>query len=86
MNLFTFLFRLPLLPVRSFVQLANLIKEEAEREMANPVTIRRELEHAERARASGEISDEQAAEFQRTAFAEFAQARRSTAAASGSEG
>ncbi len=86
MNLFTFLFRLPLLPVRSFVQLATLIKEEAEQEMANPVMIRRELEHAERARASGEISDEQAAEFQRAAFAEFARARRGTAAAPGSEG
>jgi hypothetical protein len=78
MNLFTFLFRLPLLPVRSMVHLANLIKEEAERERANPVTIRRELEHAERARASGEISDEQAAEFQRAAFAEFARARQNS--------
>jgi hypothetical protein len=86
MNLFTFLFRLPLLPVRSFVQLANLIKEEAEREMANPATIRRELEHAERARATGEISDEQAAEFEQAAFAEFARAQRGTAAASGNGG
>ena len=86
MNLFTFLFRLPLLPVRSFVRLATLIQEEAERERANPVTIRRDLEHAERARASGEISDQQAADFEQAAFAEFARARRSTAAGSGSEG
>ena len=82
MNLITFLFRLPLFPVRSFVKLASVIKDEAEREMADPVTIRRELEHAERARASGEMSDEQAAEFQDAAFAEFTKARRSTAAAS----
>jgi pantothenate kinase-related protein Tda10 len=81
MNLLTFLFRLPLLPVRSFVKLASVIKDEAEREMANPVTIRRELEQAERARASGEMSDEQAAEFQDAAFAEFTKARRSAAAA-----
>jgi pantothenate kinase-related protein Tda10 len=80
-NLLTFLFRLPLMPVRSFVKLASVIKDEAEREMANPVTIRRELEHAERARASGEMSDEQAAEFRDAAFAEFTRARRSTAAA-----
>ena len=86
MNLFTFLFRLPLFPVRSFVKLASVIKDEAEREMANPVTIRRELEHAERARASGEMSDEQAADFQDAAFAEFTQARRSTAAASSDRG
>jgi gas vesicle protein GvpG len=72
--------------VRSFVKLASVIKDEAEREMADPVTIRRELEHAERARASGEMSDEQAAEFQDVAFAEFIKARRSTAAASTHEG
>ena len=86
MNLFTFLFRLPLLPARSFVQLATLIAEEVERERADPATIRRELEHADRARASGEISDEQAAEYQQAAFAEFARAQQRTVAASGSKG
>ena len=49
--------------------------------MADPATIRRKLEHAEQARASGEMSEEQAAEFQDAAFAEFTQARRSAAAA-----
>jgi hypothetical protein len=86
MNLLTFVFRLPLLPVRGFVRLATLIQEETEREMASPAKIRRELEHADRARASGEISDEQAAEFQQAALAEFARARQASAAASGSEG
>ena len=86
MNLITFLFRLPWMPVQGFVKLATVIRDEAEREMANPVTIRRELEHAERARASGEMSDEQAAEFQDAAFAEFTKARRSTAAAPTREG
>jgi Gas vesicle protein G len=85
MNLLTFLFRLPWFPVQGFVKLASAIKDEAEREMADPVTIRRELEHVERARASGEMSDEQAAEFQDAAFAEFTRARRSTAAASSDE-
>ncbi len=85
MNPITFLFRLPLFPVRGFVKLASVIRDEAEREMASPVTLRRELEHAERARASGEMSDEQAAEYQNAAFAEFARARRSTAAASSDE-
>jgi hypothetical protein len=86
MNLLTFVFRLPLLPVQSLVKLASVIKDEAEREMANPVTIRHELEHAERARASGEMSDEQAAEYQDAAFAEFTRARRSAAAAPTHEG
>jgi len=80
MTLLTFLLRLPWFPVQGFVKLATVITEEAERERANPVTIRRELEHAERARASGQMSDEQAAEFQNAAFAEFTRARRSTAA------
>ena len=86
MNILTFLFRLPWFPVQGFVKLASVINDEAQREMANPVTIRRELEHAERARASGEMSDEQAAEFQDAAFAEFTKARRSTAAARTREG
>lgn len=86
MNPITFLFRLPLLPVRSFVKLATVINDEAERQRADPVTIRRELEHAERARASGEMSDEQTAEYKDAAFAEFAQARRSTAGAPTNEG
>jgi hypothetical protein len=86
MNLITFLLRLPWFPVQGFVKLASTIRDEAEREMANPVTIRRELEHAERARESGQMSDEQAAEFQDAAFAEFTRARRSTAAAPTNEG
>ena len=81
MNLLTFLLRLPWLPVQGFVSLASAVKEEAEREMANPASIRRELEQAERARASGEMSDEQAAEFQDAALAEFTRARRRAATA-----
>ena len=86
MNLLTFLLRLPWFPVQGFVKLASVIRDEAEREMADPVTIRRELEHAERARASGEMSDEQAAEYQDAAFAEFTRARRSTGTASSDGG
>jgi hypothetical protein len=86
MSLLTFPFRLPLLPVRGVVKLASVIADEAERKMADPATLRRKLEHAERARASGEMSDEQAAEFQDAALAEFTQARRSIAAAPTHEG
>jgi Gas vesicle protein G len=81
MSLLTFLFRLPLLPVQGLVNLASVIRDEAEREMADPATLRRKLEYAEQARASGQMSDEQAADFQAAAFAEFTQARRSSAAA-----
>ena len=86
MNLLTLLFRLPLMPVRGFVKLATVIRDEAEQEMANPATIRQELERAEQARQSGEISDEQAAQFEDAAFAEFARARRDTTATPGEGG
>ena len=79
MGLLTFLFRLPWLPVQGFVKLASVIKEEADRQMASPATIRRELEQAERAQAAGEMSDEQAAEFQDAALAQFTQAQRRAA-------
>ena len=86
MGLLTFLFRLPWLPVQGFVKLASVIKEEADRQMASPATIRRELEQAERAQAAGEMSDEQVAEFQDAALAKFTQAQRTAAAAPTNEG
>jgi hypothetical protein len=86
MNLLTLLFRLPLLPVRGFVQLGTLIQEEVNREMASPAKIRRELEHAEQARESGQISDEQAADFEQEALSEFGRAQRGTAVTSPGEG
>lgn len=86
MNPLTLLFRLPLLPVHGFVKLASVIRDEAEQQMANPATIRQELERVEMARESGEISDEQAKEFEDEAFAEFARARRDTTAAPGDGG
>lgn len=75
MSLLTFPFKLPMLPVRGFVNLASVIAEEVEREMADPATLRRKLEDVERALASGEISEEQAAEIRDQAYAQFAQAR-----------
>ena len=83
MGLFTFVFRLPMLPVRGLVQLGTLIQEQVEQEMASPAKVRRELESAEQARAAGEISDEQAAEFQEEALSQYGEARRSTAASAG---
>lgn len=80
MGLLTFPFRLPLLPVRGFVNLASVISEEVQREQASPATIRRKLEHTEQALASGEMSEEEAAEARDAAFAEFARARRDAAA------
>ena len=57
MDLLTLLFRLPLMPLRSFVRLAEILQEQAERELRDPASVRRQLEEAEEAHVSGEMSD-----------------------------
>jgi hypothetical protein len=57
MDLLTLLFRLPLMPLRGFVQLAEILHEQAERELRDPASVRRQLEEAQQARVSGEMSD-----------------------------
>lgn len=67
MGLLTLPFRLPLLPVQGVIRLAQLIQEEAERELNDPARIRRELEAIDRARGAGEISGEKAARVEEDA-------------------
>ena len=57
MDLFTLLFRLPLMPIRSFVRLAEILHDQAERELRDPASVRRQLEEAQEAHVSGEMSD-----------------------------
>lgn len=52
------LLRLPFLPVTGVVRLAEIIADEAERELHDPARIRRELEEAQRLRDAGEITDD----------------------------
>jgi hypothetical protein len=68
MELFTLLLRLPFLPVTGVVRLAEIIADEADRELHDPARIRHELEEAQRRRDAGEISDEELAEFQAQAI------------------
>jgi hypothetical protein len=68
MNPFTLLFRLPLMPLRRVVQLGEVLHDHAERELRDPASVRRQLEQAEQARASGEISDEDLAHVQAQAI------------------
>ena len=68
MNPFTLLFRLPLMPLRRVIQLGEVLHDHAERELRNPASVRRQLEQAERARASGEISEEDLARAQAQAI------------------
>jgi hypothetical protein len=67
MDLFTLLFRLPLMPLRGFIQLAEILHDQAERELRDPAAVRRQLEQAEEARVSGEMSDQDVAHVERQA-------------------
>jgi hypothetical protein len=64
MNPFTLLFRLPLMPLRGVIQLGGALQEQAEQELRNPASVRRQLEQAEQAHAAEEISDEELARVQ----------------------
>jgi Gas vesicle protein G len=64
MNLFTLLFRLPLMPLRGFIRLGEILQDQAERELHDPAAVRRQLEEAEEAQVSGEMSSEDAAHVQ----------------------
>jgi hypothetical protein len=85
MGLLTLPFRLPFLPLQAVVRLAQVIQEEAERTYYDPATIRRELAEIEEARASGEISEEEAAQLQNEVIARLTQVRVSRAAAADSD-
>jgi len=67
MNAFTLLFELPLLPVKGVVRLAEVIRDEADRQLHDPAVVRRQLEEAAEARAAGEMSDREVAELEQRA-------------------
>lgn len=67
MDLLTLLFRLPFLPVRGFVRLAEIIQQEAERELHDPAAVRRQLEEAAEARAAGDLSEREVAQIEQQA-------------------
>jgi hypothetical protein len=64
MDPLTLLFRLPFLPIRAVVGLAEIFRDQAERELHDPAAVRRQLEEAEEARVSGEISDQDLAQIE----------------------
>jgi cytochrome c-type biogenesis protein CcmH/NrfG len=58
-GLLTLPFRLPFLPLKAVIHVAELIQEQVEREVYDPASVRRELEEAQRQRAAGNISEEE---------------------------
>jgi hypothetical protein len=67
MNPLTLLFRLPLLPLQGVLRLGALIQQEAERQLADPATVRHELEGIQQRLESGQISEEEAARAEQEA-------------------
>lgn len=59
---------LPLLPVRALAGLAQLVLDEAWRELRDPAAIRHQLEEIAEARAAGLLSDQQAAALEHEAI------------------
>lgn len=64
MGLLTLLFRLPLMPLRGFVRLGEILRDQAEEELRDPASVRRQLEEAQEARVSGEMSDADVAQVE----------------------
>ncbi len=67
MDLLTLLFRLPLMPLQGFIRLGEILQDQAERELHSPAAARRQLEEAQQAWASGEMSDEDVARVEEQA-------------------
>ncbi|MEV6012940.1 c-type cytochrome biogenesis protein CcmI [Streptomyces sp. NPDC051976] len=62
MGLVTGILTLPLAPVRGVVWIAEQLRDEALRQTEDPAVIRRQLAEVDRARDSGELSNEEADE------------------------
>lgn len=60
MGLITGLLGLPLAPLRGTVWVAEQVRRQAEDELYDPALIRSQLEAVDRARSSGELTDEEA--------------------------
>lgn len=58
------LLTLPLAPVRGVTALARVLRDQAERELYDPASVRRQLEELESAAAAGQLSADEYAEAQ----------------------
>jgi len=63
-GLITGILGLPLAPVRGTIWIAEQIRQQAEEELYDPATIRAQLEQVDRARAAGDLSDEEATQLE----------------------
>ena len=64
MNPISLLLRLPLLPLQGVIWLGETLRDQAEHELYDPLAVRRELEDAADAAASGDLSPDELARTQ----------------------
>lgn len=67
MGLLTLLPKLPFLPLMEVIRVAEIIRQETERQYYNPAAVRRELEEAQQKYASGGMSEDQLSRIEYTA-------------------
>jgi hypothetical protein len=84
MGLLSGLLGLPLAPVRGVVWVADVIRQQAEKQYYDPAEIRRQLELVDTARRNGELTEEDAADLENELLARLM--RRAGDAGSGSGG
>jgi Gas vesicle protein G len=63
-DLLTLLFRLPFMPLRGFIRLAQVLQEQAEQELHDPSAVERQLRDAEEARDAGRLSDDEVSQVE----------------------
>jgi hypothetical protein len=73
MGLWTLPFRLPFLPAQGVVKLAEIIRDEVDRQHFDTSAVQRDVEEAAQAAASGEISAEEASRRQEEAVGRLLQ-------------
>jgi hypothetical protein len=72
-DLLTLLFRLPILPLRGFIRLAEILQEQAEQEMHDPSAVKRQLEEVEEAKAAGRLTDDEVSQVEYEAVGRLVQ-------------
>jgi gas vesicle protein GvpG len=69
MGLLTLPFKLPVMPLRGFLWLAETLRDEAERELHDPARVRHELEEAEAEARAGDLSEDELSRVEEDATA-----------------
>jgi len=66
-DVLTLLFRWPLLPMRGLIRLAELLRDQADRELHDPAAVQRQLQEAAEARDAGLLTDEELSQIENEA-------------------